>query len=77
MSLLTKLLRRTEETTEVAHEDLCPHTAIAPRWADPADMGKLDRASQFVCDGCMQTFTPGEYEELRRTEAARLRKSFQ
>jgi hypothetical protein len=76
MSLFTKLLRRTDEPTEVAREDLCPHTAIAPRWADPGDMGKIGRASQFVCDGCMQTFTPDEYQVLRQTEAERLKKSF-
>lgn len=78
MGLLARLLGRTnDEATELSVEDTCPHTAIAPRWTNPDDMGHLDRASQFVCEVCMQSFTPEEYSEARQREAARLREVMQ
>ena len=34
-----------------------------------------DRASQFICEVCLQSFTPAEHSDLRRTEADRLREA--
>jgi hypothetical protein len=38
----------------------CPHTALAPRWEKPEDMGKVDRVSTYVCTACNGVFTPEE-----------------
>ena len=76
MGLLARMLGRTqEEATELSVEDTCPHTAIAPRWTNADDMGHADRASQFICEVCLQSFTPAEHSDLRRTEADRLREA--
>ena len=78
MGLLARMLGRThEEATELSVEDTCPHTAVVPRWTNADDMGHVDRASQFVCEVCVQSFTPAEYRDLRLTEATRLREAMQ
>ena len=68
--------RRKEEPVAEAPEDTtisCPHTALIPRWDNPEDMGKEDRASRFYCEACGQTFSPEETQALRATEAERLK----
>jgi hypothetical protein len=61
MSLLDRLLGRTktEQATEVEAPP-CPHTALVPRWDALEDMGNLEKASSFFCQGCERTFTPEE-----------------
>ena len=38
----------------------CPHTAIAPRWDNAADMGKHDKISCYVCTACGQVLSADE-----------------
>lgn len=52
----------------------CPHTVLVPRWDDPADMGKEDRASNFQCQVCGESISPEEALALRATEADRLKR---
>jgi transposase-like protein len=60
MSLLSKIFGRDKAVAEPIEVPPCPHTAVVPRWADAADMGKQDRVSSYYCQACGQTFTPEE-----------------
>ncbi len=51
----------------------CPHTVLLPRWDNPEDMGKEEKASGFLCDSCRQTFSPEEARVLRAAEVERLK----
>ena len=44
--------RRDEPVDETA----CPHTTLIPRWDNAADVGNLDRATRFLCEGCNTEF---------------------
>jgi hypothetical protein len=59
MGLLGKLLGK-DKTAETIQVPSCPHTAVVPRWADAADMGKADKVTSLYCQACGQTFTPEE-----------------
>jgi hypothetical protein len=50
----------------------CEHITLIPSWDSAEDMGQLDRASQFRCEACGDTFAPAEAERLRATESERL-----
>lgn len=56
---------------ELKHE--CPHSALVPRWANAADMGKEGRISKFLCEACNSTLTPEEGRRAIAHEAERLR----
>ena len=74
MGFLDKLRGRSKTatiTTETA-KAICPHTSLVPRWDSVADMGREDKATNFTCQGCQQTFTPEQARALRRTEAERV-----
>lgn len=75
--LFGKLFSRKDEApvAPAPTADHCPHATLSPRWDDPADMGKEEKASAFVCSACSSTFSPEEARELRATEAERLRES--
>jgi hypothetical protein len=49
MKLFGNLLARDKVHVEAPP---CPHTAIAPRWDNAADMGKHDKISCYVCTAC-------------------------
>lgn len=51
----------------------CPHSALVPRWANAADMGKQDRISEYLCEACNSTLTPDEGRSAMANEAERLR----
>jgi hypothetical protein len=60
------------EYQEAAKDVECPHTALAPHWANAADMGHADKVTEYRCDVCGRTFSPAEAQELRATEPERL-----
>lgn len=64
--------KKDEGAVAAADGPVCPHVALVPRWDNPADIGKTDRATSFSCEGCGQQFSPEEARELRMTEAARI-----
>ena len=68
MSILSKIFgggqSAAPETTGPPPE--CHHGALVPRWDEAADMGKRDRISNYLCEGCQQQFTPAEADALHR-----------
>jgi hypothetical protein len=79
MGLLSKLRRRHEpedqEAVSEIEERTCLHVALTPQWDQPEDMGMESRASHWVCGACGENFTPAEAQQLRETEADRIRAS--
>jgi len=68
MGLLDKLLGRKKQAqaaAEAVELPPCPHTALAPRWDAPEDMGKMDRVSSYFCQACGATLTPEEAAQTR------------
>ena len=51
----------------------CLHVSLVPKWDDPNDMGRDDKASGFTCEGCKQFFTREAGLALRASGAERLR----
>ncbi len=76
MGFFSRLFGRKEEqptrTSKVA-EAACPHTAVIPRWDSADDIGKLDRVTSYLCEGCGVTFSREEGERLHGEAAERLR----
>jgi len=80
MRLLNKIRRHPEgnEGAQAPEEEVnCLHTALAPRWDTPSDMGDEEKASAWVCAVCGATFTPERAQELRASEAERVKQVFQ
>jgi len=66
MGILDKILGRgprTDGVTEELTEDNCPHTALAPHWENPDDMGN-DEAATYRCESCGETFSYNEAREF-------------
>ena len=61
-----------ERSDEPADTTACPHTTLIPRWENAADIGNLDRATRFLCEGCNSEFDADEARRLRATEAKRV-----
>jgi len=73
MGWLSKLFgKRTPGATLPPAAELCPHTALVPRWDSAADMGQDDKVTGYTCQACQQTFTAEAGRTLLRTEAERL-----
>jgi hypothetical protein len=62
-----------ERPTSAAVRRDCPHSALVPRWADAADLGKQDRISAYLCEACNTTLSPEEGRLAMAREAERLR----
>ena len=78
MGLFAKLRgRSTPSPSAVVDDPPCPHITLVPRWDNAADMGHEDKVSTYLCDGCKQTFTAAEGQNLRRSEAERLKHELQ
>lgn len=60
-----------EEVAASAAE--CPHTALVPRWENAGDMGKEELISGYRCEGCGNSFSREEGDQLLKAEEARLR----
>lgn len=75
MSFLRKLLGREkqEQAPAPSNEEVCPHTALATRWDEAADMGDESKATRFDCTACGQSFSPEEAERVRAEAGQRLR----
>ncbi len=76
MRFLKRLLGRKDEQPAreaEAPEDVCPHVALVPRWDSADDIGKSDRVSSYVCEGCQGSFSREEGDRLQATEAERVR----
>ena len=58
---------------EEASEPVCPHVALVPRWDSAGDIGKSEKVSSFICEGCQASFSREEGEQLQATEAERVR----
>jgi hypothetical protein len=41
----------------------CPHTALAPHWQEPADMGKPELTT-YACESCGQTFNYADAQQF-------------
>ena len=81
MGVLDKLLGRKPaaeaDTGTVAENPPCPHVTLVPKWGNTADMGHEDKATGYDCDSCKETFTAEQGRDLRRTEAERLKHTFE
>jgi len=78
MRFLRRLLAWREERPveqEQASEPVCPHVALVPRWDSADDIGKSEKVTSFICEGCQASFSREEGEQLQATEAERLRLS--
>ena len=76
MRFLKRLSGRREERPaggEEASEPVCPHVALVPRWGSAGDIGKSEKVSSFICEGCQASFSREEGEQLQATEAERVR----
>ncbi|MDP9238009.1 MAG: hypothetical protein M3P30_11550 [Chloroflexota bacterium] len=76
MSWWNKLRGRSSSTADKAPADdvpVCAHVTLVARWDAAADMGDDAKASSWTCDACGTSFSPGEAETLRATEAERLK----
>jgi hypothetical protein len=61
VSFLKRVFGKAEPSTDVEDEVQpleCPHTRLLPRWDSVQDMGKEEKATGYVCEGCGQIFTP-------------------
>jgi hypothetical protein len=78
LGFLDKLRGRksTQEAPVAKEASPCLHIALAPRWDDPADMGVEAKVSAWTCGACNETFTPAQAQELRASEAERLKQTF-
>ena len=76
MRFLRRLLGRREERPveqKVESEPVCPHVALVPRWGSAGDIGKSEKVTSFICEGCQASFSREEGEQLQATEAERVR----
>lgn len=74
MGFLDKLFGRKGETAMAPPEERpagtaveeapCPHGSLVPRWDQPADMGKSELVSTYVCESCGSSFSREEGERL-------------
>jgi hypothetical protein len=46
---------------------------LVPRWDSADDIGKPEKVSSFICEGCQVSFSREEGEQLQATEVERLR----
>ncbi len=60
------IFSKAKKTTVEVEKKPCEHMHLAPRWENAADMGKRDRVTSYVCDGCGQNFTPAEADAIAR-----------
>ena len=54
-----------QSETAVMESPPCPHGILTARWDSAADMGHEDRATEYVCASCNETFSPEEARALR------------
>jgi hypothetical protein len=45
------------------NERECPHTALAPHWQEPGDMGKAELAT-YTCESCGQKFPYAQAQQF-------------
>jgi hypothetical protein len=45
------------------NEPECPHTALAPHWQEPDDMGKAELAT-YTCESCGRKFPYAEAQQF-------------
>jgi len=69
MRFLRRLLGRREEPPV----PVCPHVTLVPRWDSADDIGKPEKVTSFICEGCQASFSREEGEQLQATEVERLR----
>jgi len=78
MGIFDKLFGGTEKGSTAVMEPpepatvTCPHSVLLPRWDAVDDIGKEDRATHYVCEGCQQSFSPEEAQALKDTMSERL-----
>lgn len=77
MGILSKLTgskeKETVQSTPMTTEaPPCPHVVLIAKWDKLEDMGHEDRASHYICEGCGESFTPAEAEQLRGAAAEKL-----
>lgn len=67
MSILSKIFGGAPTRDGVASEaptPECAHGALVPRWDSAEDMGKSDRISYYLCEGCGVNLSPLEAAAL-------------
>ena len=57
MSMLSKLFGHHDD--KPVEDVACPHRVLTPRWDSAEDIGSHERATQFVCESCGESF-PGD-----------------
>ena len=67
MSVLDKIFGGTKKESVAVEVPPCPHTTLTPRWDSVDDMGKEELATNYICEGCHESFTPDQVRELQET----------
>ncbi|MEO8458419.1 MAG: hypothetical protein ABI559_11475 [Chloroflexota bacterium] len=65
--------KQADATPPVAevHEPVCPHTALAPHWDNPEDMGKGELAT-YTCEACGEKFSYSQAQQYLNQPPAAL-----
>jgi hypothetical protein len=80
MGILDKLFgggKKQQQPAVAVEAPPCPHAVLVPRWDSVEDMGKEDKATRYMCEGCHQVFSPAEAQELRESIAQRMQESLE
>lgn len=74
MGFLKKLFGggKDEIIEEAAADAECPHTSLVPHWDSVDDMGKHDKITYYICEGCDSRFSREEGEKLNERIDPRL-----
>jgi hypothetical protein len=51
----------------------CPHGSLVAHWDQPADMGKTDAISYYLCESCGARFNGEQGQRLMAEAAERVR----
>ena len=80
MGFLDRLFGRKGGTTtapakqdEVIEDVPCPHGSLVAHWDQPADMGKSEAVSYYICESCGHRFSGEEGQRLMVAAAERVR----
>jgi hypothetical protein len=74
MGLLSIFGHKRESPNAVtSDDDACPHLALVPRWDSVNDMGKPEKITSYICDGCHAPFSREEGERSRAEGIEHLR----
>jgi hypothetical protein len=72
MGLLQKIFGREKEEEDTGPPPECTHSSLVARWDNPDDIGKEDKATEWLCSSCNKSFTPAERTQIEAAEVERV-----